>query len=112
MGHFINWIFATPELATIGNPGLFYGGGLTQLGIQALGVFTSGLYAFVVSFVILAVMKKLLNGLRVTEEEEMIGLDLSEHGVYGYPEAFESNEQKLEANRKSVWMMYHLYAYL
>ncbi|MEK5270070.1 ammonium transporter [Aeribacillus sp. FSL K6-8394] len=87
--------FATPELATIGNPGLFYGGGFTQLGIQALGVFTSGLYAFVVSFVILAVMKKLLNGLRVTEEEEMIGLDLSEHGVYGYPEAFESNEQKL-----------------
>lgn len=29
---------------------------------------------------------KMLMGLRVTEEEEMIGLDISEHGGYGYPE--------------------------
>lgn len=88
--------FATPELATVGKPGLFYGGGFTQLGVQAMGVITCGLFAFIVSFVILAVMKKLMNGLRVTEEEEIIGLDLSEHGVYGYPEAFEhKNSQKL-----------------
>jgi Amt family ammonium transporter len=31
-------------------------------------------------------MKAVMNGLRVTEEEEIIGLDMSEHGSYGYPE--------------------------
>ncbi|MNL77117.1 Ammonium Transporter Family protein [compost metagenome] len=37
------------------------------------------------SFIILYVMK-LVIGLRVTEEEELMGLDISEHGTYGYPE--------------------------
>lgn len=80
-------LFATKELATVGSPGLFYGGGFHQLGVQALGVVTCALFAFVVSFVILFVIKK-VSGLRVTEEEEMMGLDISEHGTYGYPEVF------------------------
>lgn len=84
--------FATPELATVGLPGLFYGGGFTQLGVQFMGVAVSGAYAFIVSFVILAVAKKVMNGLRVTEEEEIMGLDISEHGSYGYPEAFVAKE--------------------
>jgi len=78
--------FATKDLATVGGPGLFYGGGLHQLGIQAIGVVTCGAFAFVVSFILLFIMKKVMNGLRVTEEEEIMGLDLSEHGSYGYPE--------------------------
>jgi ammonium transporter, Amt family len=82
--------FATPELATVGQAGLFYGGGFTQLGVQAMGIATSAAFAFVVSYVLLLIMKKLLNGLRVTEEQELIGLDLSEHGSYGYPEAFKT----------------------
>jgi Amt family ammonium transporter len=86
--------FATPELASVGMPGLFYGGGFEQLGVQAMGVVTSGAYAFIVSFVLLSVMKKLMNGLRVTEEEEIMGLDISEHGSYGYPEAFMTKEEK------------------
>ncbi|AIE59021.1 ammonium transporter [Bacillus methanolicus] len=88
--------FATKELATVGKPGLFYGGGLEQLGVQALGVFTSGAYAFFVSFAILFVMKVVMKGLRVTEEEEIIGLDMSEHGSYGYPELLRPG-QKLNA---------------
>ncbi|MBT2679521.1 ammonium transporter [Bacillus sp. ISL-35] len=78
--------FATPELATVGKPGLFYGGGFEQLGVQALGVLVSGAFAFIVSYLILLGMKTVMNGLRVTEEEENIGLDISEHGNYGYPE--------------------------
>lgn len=93
--------FATPELASVGKPGLLYGGGFEQLGVQALGVFTSGLYAFIVSFVLLAILKMVMNGLRVTEEEEIIGLDVSEHGSYGYPELFRT-EQKQDSLQKSI----------
>ncbi len=81
-------LFATPELAEktgVGAAGLFYGGGLHQLGVQALGVAGAFLFVLVLSFVILGIIKATI-GLRVTEEEEIIGLDLSEHGTYGYPE--------------------------
>ncbi|GAA0338346.1 ammonium transporter [Bacillus carboniphilus] len=89
-GTLSNGLFAVPELSTDigwGQAGLFYGGGLEQLGVQTLGVVASGLYAFVVSFIILKVMDKVMGGIRVTEEEEIIGLDLSAHGSYGYPES-------------------------
>ncbi|MEH7381118.1 ammonium transporter [Bacillus sp. JJ1533] len=86
--------FATPELATVGQAGLFYGGGFEQLGVQAMGIAVSAAYAFGVSYGLILVMKKVLNGLRVTEEQELIGLDLSEHGSYGYPEAFPNMETK------------------
>lgn len=88
--------FATSELATVGAPGLFYGGGFSQLGIQLVSVVTSGLYAFLVAFIILAIMKKMM-GIRVTEEEEIMGLDMSEHGSYGYPEQFIGNATKLDS---------------
>ncbi|TFJ94619.1 ammonium transporter [Lentibacillus salicampi] len=86
-GTLSNGLFATPELATVGQAGLFYGGGFTQLGVQTLGVVSSGIYAFVVAFIILKVMDKIMGGLRVSKEEEIVGLDLSEHGSYGYPES-------------------------
>jgi ammonium transporter, Amt family len=90
-------LFAAPELASVGQPGLFYGGGFSQLGVQVMGVAVSGAYAFAVSFCILYGMKKVMGGLRVTEEEEIIGLDVSEHGSYGYPEAFVLKEHKKAA---------------
>lgn len=85
--------FATPELAVVGQPGLFYGGGFTQLGVQAMGVAVSGLYAFAVSFAILYVIKLVIGSIRVTEEEEIMGLDMSEHGSYGYPEVFMAEDK-------------------
>ncbi len=91
--------FATETLAVQeldwGQAGLFYGGGFTQLGVQATGVVACGLFAFVVAFIILGIMKKTM-GLRVTEEQEILGLDLSEHGGYGYPESMKkSNDANL-----------------
>lgn len=86
--------FATKELATVGKPGLFYGGGFHQLGVQVMGVAVSGLYAFIVSFAILWVMKKVMGGIRVSEEEEIMGLDISEHGSYGYPEQMAQKEKE------------------
>jgi Amt family ammonium transporter len=38
---------------------------------------------------------KLVMGFRVTEEQEIIGLDLAEHGVYGYPEQMKRAQQNL-----------------
>ncbi|MDF2068574.1 ammonium transporter [Bacillus sp. Cr_A10] len=86
--------FATPELASVGKPGLFYGGGLEQLGVQLMGVVACGLFAFIVSYAILFIMKKVMGGIRVSEEEEIMGLDMSEHGNYGYPEQMILEESK------------------
>lgn len=80
--------FATGDLADsvgVGKAGLFYGGGLHQLGVQALGMIGVFAFVLVISFIILGIMKAVM-GIRVTEEEETMGLDISEHGTYGYPE--------------------------
>ncbi|MEK9198567.1 ammonium transporter [Ureibacillus sp. 179-F W5.1 NHS] len=97
-GTLSNGLFALPALSTDidwGQAGLFYGGGWEQLGVQALGVVASGAYAFVISFIILKIMDKVMGGLRVSEEEEIMGLDMSEHGSYGYPEQMALEEAKL-----------------
>lgn len=60
--------------------GLFYGGGFEQLGKQALGVVSVGGYTAVVMFIIFFVLKKTI-GLRASKEEEVRGLDLTEHGL-------------------------------
>ncbi|MFC5405702.1 ammonium transporter [Cohnella soli] len=87
-GTLANGLFATEQLAGkvgVGQAGLFYGGGWHQLGVQALSVAVCGAFAFAASFIVLWVVKQAI-GFRVTEEQEIIGLDLSEHGNYGYPE--------------------------
>lgn len=60
--------------------GLFYGGGFHQFGVQLLGVVVIGLYAAVVMAVVFTVINKVW-GLRVTAEEEILGLDATEHGL-------------------------------
>ncbi|MFI2744409.1 ammonium transporter [Zhouia sp. PK063] len=65
--------------------GLFFGGGFKQLGIQAIGVFSIAAWAMIVTFIVLFILKKTI-GLRVTEQEEVEGLDKHEHGVEAYPE--------------------------
>ncbi len=87
--------FATPELAVVGKAGLFYGGGFEQLWVQTLGVVTCGAFAFFGSYIILYIMKKIMGTLRVTQEEEIMGLDLSEHGSFGYPEHMKRREQEV-----------------
>ncbi len=64
--------------------GLFNGGGFSQLGTQAIGVLAYAVWSIVLSYIILKVLKSTM-GLRVTEEEETVGLDLSEHGEIAYP---------------------------
>lgn len=64
--------------------GLFNGGGFGQLGTQAIGVLAYAAWSIGLSFIILKILKSTM-GLRVTEEEEIVGLDLSEHGEIAYP---------------------------
>ena len=63
--------------------------------IRCSSAWFSGALAFVLvlSFIILSILKVTI-GLRVTEEEEIIGLDISEHGSYGYPEQMKKAAQK------------------
>ncbi|MFK7820570.1 MAG: ammonium transporter [Planctomycetaceae bacterium] len=58
--------------------------GLGQLGTQAIGVLAAFVWAFGVSFIIFTVIKATI-GLRASEEDEAVGLDLSEHGMAAYP---------------------------
>jgi len=64
--------------------GLFNGGGAAQLGAQAIGVLAYAFWAIVLSYFFLLVLKKTV-GLRVSEKEELAGLDISEHGEIAYP---------------------------
>ena len=62
--------------------GLFFGNA-AQLGTQVVAVLATIIYSFVVTLIILYIVKAIL-GLRVTEEEEVIGVDTSAHGESAY----------------------------
>jgi ammonium transporter, Amt family len=83
-------LFTAPRFAEyngFGDAGLVYTGSFHQLFIQALGVVTVFAFVFVLSYGTFWAIKKTY-GLRVSAEEEDAGLDISEHGMYGYPEQF------------------------
>ena len=75
------------EAVGVGNPGLLYGGGLGQLGSQALAVGATFAAVFILSSLTFLAIKATI-GLRVSDEQEEAGLDIAEHGMYGYPEQF------------------------
>ncbi len=75
--------------------GLLYGGGVGQLVAQVIGVAANFAWVFGTSYSILWVLKKTL-GLRVSKEEELVGLDLSEHGAVGYPYFVSRPEERSE----------------
>lgn len=60
--------------------GLFYGGGFKQLGIQLLGFVAVASWAVITMIIVFTLIKK-TNGLRVTAEEEIKGLDSTEHNL-------------------------------
>ena len=78
---------ALAERLATGGPGLLYGGGFHQLGVQALGLATVGVFTFGASFLILWTLKVTI-GIRTEPEVETAGLDVSEHGMWGYPEFY------------------------
>ncbi len=77
LGTLLVGLFATGSSTA---PGLFYGGGFGLLGIQALGVLSVALYVGVVITVVFQLIKHTI-GLRADPEDELMGLDVSEHGL-------------------------------
>ncbi len=83
-------LFAVPALASnlaTGTGGFVYTGSLRQVGVQALGLAAVGLFTFTASYGALWAMKALA-GIRVDESVERAGLDVAEHGMWGYPEFY------------------------
>ena len=83
-GTFAVGLFATetaPGFAVAGiEEGLFYGGGFHQLWLQCVGIVSVAAWAAVTITITFAVIKATI-GLRVSEEEEVLGLDATEHGL-------------------------------
>ncbi len=111
--HMMNGIWGTAAVglfATTSAPGnntiigLFYGGGFRQLGLQLAGVASVGAWAAVcISITFLAIRATI--GLRVSEEEEIIGLDATEHGLVSAYAGFSimdiSNTMTMEINENT-----------
>ncbi len=66
--------------------GLFNGGGIGQLGIQALGAGAYAIWTIVTCWIAWSIIGGLFGGIRVSEEEETQGLDIGEHGMEAYPD--------------------------
>ncbi|HEX2577003.1 MAG TPA: ammonium transporter [Aquihabitans sp.] len=82
-------LFASQDAEGFWKQGLFYGGGADQLVSQVIGVAAVLAWVSVTSIILFAVIKATV-GLRVSEAEEIAGLDILEHGTAGYGEGFGS----------------------
>ena len=111
--HMMNGIWGTIAVglfATTSVPGndtvkgLFYGGGFKQLGIQLLGFVTVAAWTAVTITIAFVIIKKTI-GLRVTEEEEIVGLDSMEHGLASAYSGFSimdvSNTMTMDVNENT-----------
>ena len=84
--HMVNGMWGTIAVGLFSNGGdgvglgLFYGGGFTQLGIQALGIVSVAAYVLIVMFLVFKIIDKTV-GLRVPAQIEIDGLDIHEHGL-------------------------------
>jgi Amt family ammonium transporter len=75
-------ILASTAVNPDGANGLIYGNP-SQLGIQCIAILATIVYTFIVTFILLKIVDKLM-GLRVPEQEEISGLDLSQHDETAY----------------------------
>ena len=84
--HMVNGIWGTIAVGLFSTgkngtaAGLFYGGGVKQLGVQALGVVSIVFYTLIVMFIVFKLIDKVI-GLRVPAQVEIDGLDIHEHGL-------------------------------
>lgn len=94
-------LFAMPELTEgigKGYYGLFYGGGWNLLGAQALGLVIVSVWGFVITWGVLWLIRKIIP-VRVSKDEELVGLDVGIHGVPAYSQEHDFLDvDKLKSN--------------
>ena len=73
------------------NLGVFSGNGLaegmtmgSQVGVQVTGILATGIYTAIVTFILLKIVTALTSGIRITDEQEQVGCDITDHDEKGY----------------------------
>ena len=82
-GSLLLGLFADTSINSLGADGLLFGGGATLLGKQLMAVAATLVWSFVISFILAKVIDATI-GFRVDDDEEAIGLDLSQHAEHAY----------------------------
>ncbi|MES3007585.1 MAG: ammonium transporter [Pseudomonadota bacterium] len=85
LGTLMAGIFVSQELGVFSGNG--YAEGMTmgsQLGVQIIGILATGAYTAVVTYLLIKLVSMLTSGIRVTDDEEQVGLDISDHDEKGY----------------------------
>jgi Amt family ammonium transporter len=83
--------FLATAVMTGGPQGLFYGGGLAQLGKQAVAMVAVAAYAFITSFILAKVIDRII-GFRVSPEDETAGVDFTQHAETAYAEGVHGHQ--------------------
>jgi Amt family ammonium transporter len=78
-------LFAQDLIPKTTGDGLFFGGGTGLLFAQLVGIVGVGIFTFAVASIVWLILKAAV-GIRVSEEEELEGLDIGEHGISAYPD--------------------------
>lgn len=82
--HGVNGLFGSLAVGLFAaEGGLFFGGGAAMLGTQALGVLAIGTFSFVITFILMKIMQKTF-GIRISKQEESVGIDAVSFGVEAY----------------------------
>jgi Amt family ammonium transporter len=90
-------LFATKMTNSAGANGVFYKGGWTLMGHQAVAVIAVVAYSFIATYILAQILDKTI-GLRVSEEAESIGLDLSQHAETAYETSSYSDGSRFTSN--------------
>jgi Amt family ammonium transporter len=101
--HGLNGIFGVLAVGIWGvdGLGLLHGGGLTQLGIQALGLVACTVWTLPLAFLMFYLIDKTI-GLRVSPEVEVAGIDLAYHGIGSYPEFIPVEQPTVKPGRQAI----------
>jgi Amt family ammonium transporter len=83
LGALLLGLFADKGVNALGADGLLFGGGIGLLGKQALAVLVTFVFSFVVTYFVARILDRTI-GLRVSDDDELIGLDQSQHAETAY----------------------------
>jgi Amt family ammonium transporter len=97
LGALLIGFFATKMTNSAGANGLFYKGGWTLLGHQAVAVLAVVAYSFIVTYILAQILNQTI-GLRVSEDAEQAGLDLSQHAETAYENSSYSDGSRFLSN--------------